>query len=351
LLGLTPKFQFIRRSAYAFARSVGRSEDTLLSISALLWVDEQYHTKTSLAEALGDSYLMHHNPMFRITRHAILEKGFLLISDDSDLARSYSGAPLLVLDDLYQKRQIPFRSNRSALKSLLERAPDIKVSEKVLLGIVSRNVIFHEALHCCGLPIAEELLQPVPFEDEASRFVVTSSLVESFANTVERLAFSFPEVPLHSLFLKMHSYVSFDAYTCALLRDLVAHFGIRLVFTMGICITCQLNLYSCNPSQKTLTALAETIFKEFRLNIADKRFITETASRIWGLSRSFRDDTSAFFYRSHGCQQEYERIAHDEPFTFPCTCEAVASCADQFVERFLPSDFPSHPQLLGALHG
>lgn len=295
--------------------------------AALLWIDSQYVSVRSQPIALGDSYLLHHNDLYRKTREHLTGLGFLLDSQEP-LASWYHAAPLLTLREILGQKVIPFLKTSTALAQLAESAPCIDVSEEILLRLIKTNVFYHESLHCVGAPLVQQLVNATVKAPPEVLFVLTSALVEAFANTVERLSFYQADQPLHLLFLRMNSYISFNQDTCQLIRDIVSHFGFRNTFRFGMGVLSVLNLREKDPTGDDLIFIAEAACDDRMLSLAERSLLSTSATQCWGLSRSFRDVTSHFFYRQHNSERAYLMSLHDKPFSAPGTLNLFLKAAD-----------------------
>jgi hypothetical protein len=306
----------------------------MLKPRTLLWINDQYRLDGTLHDVIGDGYLLQHNSLFRRARQLFRGEGGAFVCDASNLARSYTAAPLLMLDDILSSRLIPYCANSLALRRLVRQAPGIPVCEEFLITLLNRNFLFHETLHCIGSVRVDNILKVGDTIDSAHTFVIKSAFVEAFANAIERLSFYEAQVPLHLLFMRMNSYVSFNADTCKLLADMRVHFGLKQLFRMGLAVLCLLNLRRSDPTMSDLTTIAEQACSERRLTLAELRLCAETSRRLWGLSKAFRNETSLFFYQIHGCEHAYNSLALQSSFAPPCTSELMFSWADSMSELF-----------------
>lgn len=304
------------------------------NVATVLWLDEQYSSELFVRDAIGDSYLGHHNALFGRCRALTRSAGFSLMDDDSELAKGYAAAPLLMLDEIYVSKRIPYRANRLALVHLARKSPCVSLAEKDLYTLCHKNVVFHESLHCIGATQISGVLDKALICDPSVRFVVQSAFVEAFANAIERLAFHEADVPLHLMFLRMNSYLLFSRLETELLRDVVSHFGLANTFRMAIVVLCLLNLRSLDPTARDFSMIAEYVCHNTHLSIAEIRFFSESSPKLWGLSRSFRDDTSACFYKLHGHEQAYLFLLGQSGFSDPCTLELMVAWADALLPVF-----------------
>lgn len=303
-----------------------------LNPAILLWMHDQYSSASAVPEVIGDAYLIRHNFSFKQTRDALKREGYRFISDGSELSKCYAAAPLLMLNELLIQKAIPYRSNLIPLRNLERRCPHIAIEGGMLLPLFGRNVLFHESLHCIAALRVDAVLDRAGIDNPAYRFVMGAALVEAFANAVERLAFHEADAPLHLLFLRMNSYIEFDVETCRLLKDLVSHFGLRKVFRMAICTLCVLNLRASAPSFKDVAFIGERGADNNKLGTAELRLWTESCRKLWGLSKTFRDQTSKFFYEMHGYGKEYNSLLQQATFAPPCTFRVMQCWADAMFE-------------------
>ena len=302
-------------------------------LAQLVWIHQQYAPKEAIPDIFGDPFLVSQNRLFRNTRKQVLEDGYRFVADGSPLTKHYEAAPLLMLDELLSKRTLPYRSTLPPVQQLLGRMPSIEIEDHLLVSLATKNVVFHESLHGFGSHYIEAEMDHAGVTDEKERFVISSALIESLANTVERLAFHEAIAPMHRLFLLMNTYVTFSVDRCNLLNDIVAHFGPRTTFRMGMGVLCLLNLRGTDPTSDDLTIIADSAAAPRTLSRAEKRLLTESAHSLWGLSRGFRDGTSRFFYRMHGCEDEYLGISGQSSFAAPCTCAMISHWADTMFDH------------------
>ncbi|MGO4212489.1 hypothetical protein AB4Y89_08145 [Terriglobus sp. 2YAB30_2] len=302
-------------------------------LAQLVWIHQQYAPKDAIPDIFGDPFLVSQNRLFRNTRKGVLDKGYRFIAGGSPLAKYYEAAPLLMLGELLSERTLPYRSTLPPVQQLLSRTPTIEIEDHVLLSLATKNVVFHESLHGFGSHYIDSELDEAGITDPGQRFVIASALVESFANTVERLAFHEAIEPMHRLFLLMNTYVTYSAETCKLLNDIVSHFGPRSAFRMGMGVLCLLNLRRTDPSAADLATIADSAAVPQSLTKAERRLLTESANFLWGLPREFRDGTSRFFYRMHSHEKEYLDISGQPSFAPPCTAEMISHWADTMFDH------------------
>ncbi len=190
-------------------------------ISRLLDLDRNEFKKHSLTNVLGDSYLMRHNPVFRLVRKASLRRGFRYVRAWPE----YHSFGLLQLDRILTSKKIPTKWNRPLLESLNESTK----KRCALADVPSEfdNYQMHEAAH----GIAECFFKDLSCKTTKTK-ILKAMMCESFANASEALSTAYAENETHRIFLGINCYIKDPKGIQVVKRRCIQNLGTKNTFVI-----------------------------------------------------------------------------------------------------------------------
>ena len=253
----------------------------------------------ALPDALGDSYLCAHNPVFAKIRRSAIGFGFRYSCEDTQAWRDYQSFGLVALQQIVSGRIIPYHDTGSAFRRLLERTPKVALSPRFILNGCKKNYVLHESAHCIAssvLRLLEPQLRAIE-PGEGERFVLEAIFAEAFACTVETLGSLVKSMPLtDSLFYSLNSYVIPVPARTRTLEDAAAKTGEYTRFALLFLASFEANLTAAEPDQATMDRICSVAECGDELS-GESRAIAGIAFR---LSSSFRELTTPEYFNLLG---------------------------------------------------
>jgi len=168
-----------------------------IPLQELISVHSQFRGRGSLPRNLGDGFLLSQNPVFRSVREEALARGFSFSAKDYSLYYSF---PLMSLDFVIERRQIPYRDNFAWLPLLEKSAPGAFTLTELKRSELQFNYLFHESAHCIAHStfFGRRSFRSLPKNADTLLQIL---LGEAFANTVECMSAAFAEGEIGSYFL------------------------------------------------------------------------------------------------------------------------------------------------------
>jgi hypothetical protein len=184
-------------------------------------VHRQFRAAISLPGNLGDGFLCAHNPVYRYIRRACLASGFSFTRKNTE---RYYAFPLMSLDEVIDKRKIPYRNNFVWLEALEKRSPGKFTLTELKRSELQFNYLFHESAHCIAhsLFFSRTRFSHLPKHADSLLQIL---LGESFANTVEALSAVFAEGEIGSYFLDGNCHFRSSAREVRVIRRCGRIFG------------------------------------------------------------------------------------------------------------------------------
>jgi hypothetical protein len=284
----------------------------------LLWMSEQYDScgdGNSLPECFGDSYLYANNMLCTRVRKLFFALGFKYTADPL-FCRDYFAAPLLCLPGILGSKFVPFFDNTSVLRQVLLRCPELTISTHDLQMQLKRNYLLHESCHCVAdavLARFQEKNKNTPVKNTPEEaFVITALVCESFANVVERLAAVLADFYPHNLFFHLNSYVEYQAQKTRLIKDAIAIFGIENILRFGFLGYFFSNLRPGSPDDAICEGFTSAVFKDVSLTASEQSILRLLAENAFVINGTFREETTALFFRMFHCEEQFRQIAKIE---------------------------------------
>jgi hypothetical protein len=158
------------------------SEPIMLNLA--LKEDTSCVSDQTIYDIFGDSFLYRNNLIHRNVRKKVISMGATFAIDQSG---HYFSAPLLMLSRIVGTKNIPFFPTGAVLRDLCLKNISIKLEDLKFLGL-TKNYVTHESAH---IIFDEEHQKHEANLSTESERVLAILLGESFANTVETLAYLF----------------------------------------------------------------------------------------------------------------------------------------------------------------
>ena len=262
----------------------------------------------ALADAVGDRYLIRHNPVFANIRQAAISFGFHYSAEDTPLWRDYLSASLSTLHRILSTKTIPYVNTGDTLRRLRENNPKAAMPPGLLLQTLKRNFAFHESAHCIAHAVIGDLAADfhsiAPHEKQ--RIVLESVLAESFANTAEDFGMIFDNswIP-DQMFYSLNSYAPRTDEKRVVMANGAANLGRELTFALLYLASFEANLYAGRPDGSRTKRITEAS--------GCPAEHAETAAAIiklgFSLNEMFREYTTPAYFEFLGCKAEYLNLA------------------------------------------
>lgn len=246
----------------------------------------------ALSSNFGDGFLLQHNPIFRQIRNQTRALGFTY-SDQFNPA--YAAFPMGQLEDILNRKVIPYTNNVSPLQSLADRTDLIEWDH--VIDNLKPNYIFHESCHA----VARSFRPPV----SNLQSKITATLIEeAFANTCEFLAIAHAQEPIQRAFLEMNSYFTvFDDRTH--LKKAFEKYDFAAIFKLMLLSYVHANFLN--------ESFHETDFKkiiqraQFKIQ-PEVKAIKSLAENVFALNPRFRYATNEMYLRLNNITEPVEQV-------------------------------------------
>lgn len=262
----------------------------------------------ALPDALGDSYLCEHNPVYAAIRQAAVGFGYIFSARDASIWRDYLTLSLTTLPQILESKVIPYFDTRVTLQRLVEKHPKIGLSPGFLLNDMRPNRTLHEAAHCVAHSVCEDpgagLRTVVP--DDRERFVIQSVFEESFASTVERLGglAKWSQIP-DEIFYALNSYIPVQEAAGAALERARAAAGEERLFALLLLSHFEANFSGDAPTE----AAIERILLAADCQGVDQAVVREVVYTAFDLNPQFRAYTTPAYFEILGYSRDYRASA------------------------------------------
>src|SRR6478752_3839682 len=284
-----------------------------MHLHELIELQRRCHGARRLAESVGDGFLYLHNPFFRRIRDAAWAAGFRFALSD---AGGYYGFPLIHLDTILSRREIPYRPSFRALERLEQLRPGFFTLADLQKNRPAPNYLLHESAHA----VAFRRLFGKP-KDVAAAFSAKGSLPklmlgESFAMTAEYFAAC--AVPLrgqpHAWFFSISSYRHRTQKKKAV-GQLLERYGFDFVGRAVLLAFLYNNFLVDRLTKPQLGLLAELADPQLarRLRPTALRELGSALNGLMQMSPEFRYDTSRLFLSMFGRSRNIRRELAADP--------------------------------------
>ena len=237
-----------------------------MKIRKILNEHQRHQPEGSLADNLGDGYLMTHNPIFKNIRTASLKAG---IQFSSTRFHEYDVLPLIQLPKILKEKKVPYLPNVKPLLEIESVMPDqFQIYEAPPLRA---NYVMHEAAHVLARTLrvkylGELILVPVSggARVQSERQLALGIMMEeAFANAAETLLSLAATSAIHDEFVMKNAYVHEQPEMRGRLRTAVAKLGFDPVFKVVFYSFLHSNLLKRKINPKDLDRV-------FRLSLGGK---------------------------------------------------------------------------------
>lgn len=277
----------------------------------MLELQRRCHGPHRLAQSVGDGFLYLQNPFFRRVRDAVLAAGFRFSLADEG---AYYGFPLIHLDTILSRRQLPYRPSFTALQHLEERRPGFFTLADLRQNRPAPNYLLHESAHA----VAFQVLFGRP-RDVGAAFSEPSALgklmlSEAFAMTSEYFAACAVHGQPHAWFFSISSYRRRTQKKKAV-GELLERYGFEFVGRAVLLAFLYNNFLVDRLERRQLAGLVEMADAEVarRLSPQALRQLGSTLSGLMVMSPEFRYDTSRLFLTMFGRSRNIRRELSADP--------------------------------------
>lgn len=264
-----------------------------------LYSQNQAFQNQGLPKAWGDGYLMAHNRLYRGVRQGALRLGYQFSSAPN---KAYAAFPLLQLEDILQKRVLPYADNSSVFDSLSTNSREALTWEDVD-GNLRRNFVFHEASHGIARDLMEKhgwgRLKGTGIEVQRDQ-VLRALFEESCANAVELLGALEVSDPVHRAFYETNSYICMFQDRTHLARA-AESIGFRVLFKFMVFSYLQANFLRTNFEDRDFLHML-AMSREGEWSGEEKKTLRALGKIAFQLSLRFREQTTGFHLRLVGIQ-------------------------------------------------
>ena len=306
----------------------------LIKIASLVAIDAECNATNGISGVIGDRYLYCHNPIFRRIRDTAIHAGCSFSAADSRLLRNYLSLPLFSLGEILEKRTIPYLENTLTLQEILRQNADIAVPVQLLLRNLRPNYLLHEASHFVG----EQEIRNETWEfceSSRQRFVITSIVVEAFANTIERLASSDNCALIHAIFFHLNSYMDYDPARWTIANQGLRVFGLHAAFRLAFLSYLLANISDDKVTTATADRIVDLVW-ERPLCQDERKLLLQLLGSGYRINPRFRDETSRAYFRWHGCETEFAALQVNSLIMSDRPTEAILRTMARFARIALP---------------
>ena len=265
-----------------------------MKISTILKHHLDATTSNSVADNLGDGYLLQNNPIYKLIRRHTLDLGFSFTNTpDSD----YLTFPMGQLEVILQKKQIPYLDNVHPLQKINTQTKS-NIEWKHVIDNLKPNYLFHESSHAVA-----RSLRPIKINSLNETITITL-LEESFANTCEFLALAYAQESIHKCYLEMNSFCTLFEARSALNKLMQTH-GLQNIFKFMILCYLHSNFLFEKLTDKNLNTLLDLC--SLKSNIDLKSF-KNLAYYAFELNPNFRYTTAEMYLQMNGIYDPVEQV-------------------------------------------
>lgn len=279
---------------------------------------------------MGDGFLYLKNPFFRRIRDAAVAAGFRYTLED---AGAYYGFPLIHLDTILSRRQIPYRPSFTALEHLEESRPGFFTLADLQQNRPAPNYLLHESAHAVAFHALFGRPKNVAAALSEPRALVKLMLGESFAMTSEYFAACAVQGNPHAWFFSISSYRHRTQKKKAV-GELVTRYGFDFVARSVLLAFLHNNFLVDRLSRKQLSALVDNADPALarRLPPTALRQLGSALNGLMVMSPEFRYDTSRLFLTMFGRSRNIRRELSADPLELLRTDSSAQRAAWRLIE-------------------
>lgn len=275
-----------------------------MKLKDLLKIHDSESSQLSLADNLGDGYLIDANLIYRSIREAAVRADFKF---SNKRFYDYDTLSLTQLPKILEARIIPYRNNVNPIRAIEKKAPGkFSLSE---IPPLNSNHLFHESAHAIAHDLIAKTLgnkARVALTSEA-RLVLHTFLEEAFANATECLANIYSTNDVHDEFLFKNSYIMEDVPIRKTVRLAVEAWGVENTFKVLFFSFLHANYLQIKDTHRSLERVANLIFRE----TPKKTALLKRVFRIGlDLDPEFTIFTNSFCLKLAGVKNLEKSLAH-----------------------------------------
>jgi hypothetical protein len=262
---------------------------------------------------VGDGFLYLKNPFFRRIRDATVAAGFRFALGD---VGAYAGFPLIHLDTILSRRQLPYRPSFNALLHLEERRPGFFTLADLQKNRPAPNYLLHESAHAVAFRALFGRPRDIGTAFSEPTALVKLMLGESFAMTAEYFAACSVQGQPHAWFFSISSYRHRTQRKKAV-GQLLERYGFDFVGRAVLLAFLYNNFLVDRLDRRTLGALADAADSRVARRLAPAA-LAQLGSALNGLmvmNPEFRYDTSRLFLTMFGRSRNIRRELSADPLT------------------------------------
>lgn len=245
---------------------------------------------------------------------------------------AYYGFPLIHLDTILSRRQIPYRPSLTALEHLEQSRPGFFTLADLQKNRPAPNYLLHESAHAVAFHALFGRPRDVAAALSEPSALVKSMLGESFAMTSEYFAACAVTGHLHAWFFSISSYRHRTQKKKAI-GELVERYGFDFVGRAVLLAFLHNNFLVDRLDRRTLAALAATADATIarRLSPAALRGLGSALNGLMVMSPEFRYDTSRLFLTMFGRSRNIRRELAADPLALLAADPAAQQAAFRLV--------------------
>ena len=271
-----------------------------MKLKTFLDTHQKFTHRGSLADNLGDGYLLEHNLIYQNVRKAALEKG---VKYSSIRFCDYDVLPLTQLPKILTEKTVPYLPNVNALLEIEKAIPDhFGLNDTPPLRA---NYVHHETAHCLARILRFEHLGAGPSGAslknlEAQReLALLIMLEEAFANATESMLSAYSEKGIHDDFLLRNTYIFEEPNTRKNMKAVIKMFGLAASFKMILFSFLFANFQKQKASSTELKRVMAIVFKDhhekfIKLGDRDFNLLREVFQGGFDLDPEFTTRTNGF---------------------------------------------------------
>jgi hypothetical protein len=282
-----------------------------LRLAELLALQRRCHGRNRLAESVGDGFLYLDNPFFRRVRDATVKAGFRFSLTDGG---GYYGFPLIHLDTLLSRREIPYRPSFTALEHLEQLRPGFFTLADLQKNRPAPNYLLHESAHAVAFRALFGRTKDVRAAFSEPSALIALMLGEAFAMTAEYFAACAVRGQPHAWFFSISSYRHRTQKKKAI-GELLERYGFDFVGRAVLLAFLYHNFLVDRLESRQVARLAHLADPGVarRFTPAERRNLASTLSGLMQMSPEFRYDTSRLFLAMFGRSRNIRRELSSEP--------------------------------------
>ena len=278
----------------------------------ILKTHEQYSTKNSLKENLGDGFLLQENLIYKRTRTLAFKAG---VTFTHQRFFDYDALALTQLPKILEKKTVPYCNNVNPLREIEEKAPGVFIWSEI--PPLRANYLLHESAHVIARQLRLKYIKKTPKETlrlsaqkKNQELTLCTLLEEAFANATESLANVYATTDLHDEFLFKNSYIMEKAPERKHLSWMVKRIGDEAAFRLSFFSFLYSNFVKTNSAMDDFDRVLDLVFlhdlpARRNLKTPDLKQLKQAFRVGLELDPAFTIFTNAFCLRLMGIKTEF----------------------------------------------